>query len=304
MLNDIKNLSEAVNPFVVHKPHPSWFTPLGTSAKGKLYNGALFQMLLLSGILGGIGYSLGRQGTVKPKTSKQGKAAIKALESTVSLPAVRPSETEKAERELREIGSLKRADDSIYPGFGDRWLMGALPTGVGLLSLVLMQARGVRARRRAEHGEALRGYYNAQREYDEVLAAKLFPRRARLAKPDKDIPGPLEEPAKDTPAAKAASALTKDWTFAGKVDAPWSADVAGKMFTLPLDTLGITSLVAGMSMLSLIGSFYAARNYAEKNSPQQAKLKAIKKSLDARQTHRYIPKLVLPEEVGIDKREE
>lgn len=316
MLKDISTISKALSPVAVYKPHPRAFAPFGTTPRGQMYNGAVFQLFMYATLFGGAGYFAGRQGSISPGSNGPGKKAIKALRASVKLPGTRRAETDDLRDEMIKDGILQEVDRGFSekegsspnnPTTTDRYLMGALPVGTALTAFTLMYAMGKKNRKRGDRGGVLRRYYSAQKRYDAVLANKLFPppepvpsRPSYFSAVDNDSPD-SEDYLKDATLAKTAGDFTENWRFTNERGGPAAISVGAGLVGKGADTLGVTTLLGAATMASLIGSFILGKEYAEKKSDSQVKLKAVRKAFESRQTHRYIPKLVMPESIDISR---
>lgn len=330
MSKAVTRIAQALNPFASYKPHPKWFVPVGESPRAQLYNGAIFQMLLYAPLFMGTHYLLGRQGSLPPEEGSPGDDVTKNLRANVKLPGNREAEVDTLEKDMkkkrwlsdRQINRLsgKYAKDESPakpasttapsdttvktfddPGFMDYYMMGALPTLAAFMYGTLGYAKGKKDRKKASRGKALMKYYKAHKEYDKTLAEKLYP-------PQK-TPSHMNPTDTDSPDMKEASVkeagFTDNWVYAeGAPDGvgTWAAGAAASAGLAPWALLGAEPLLGLVTLTSLVGSFYAGKKMAEKRSPERARLKSINKALEARQTHRYIPKLVLPESVGVPQK--
>lgn len=331
MSKAVTTIARALNPFESYKPHPKWFVPVGESPRAQLYNGAIFQMLLYAPLFMGTHYMLGRKGSLKPEDGSPGDDVAKSLRANIKLPGNRESEVDALEKDMKkkrwlsdkQIRKLsgKQAEDPApsktptpsappaattteplnRPGFMDYYMMGALPTLAAFVYGTLGYAKGKKDRKKASRGKALLEYYKAHKEYDKVLAEKLYP--------TKKTPSYMNPPDATSPDMKEASVkeagFTDNWVYANGAPSgarTWLAGAVGATGLAPWALMGAEPLLGLITLTSLVGSFYAGKKMAEKRSPERSKLKSINKALETRQTHRYIPKLVLPKSIGVPQK--
>ena len=303
--SSVKTIIRSLNALEAYKPHPKWFVPFGTKPRNMMYNGALFQMILLAPIVGGFGYLLGRKGSLQPAEGSPGEKVTKSLQASVRLPRNIEAGTDTLATELKKKKLLddttpKEANDNEYPQFMDYYMMGALPTLAAFVYGTLGFAKGTKNRKAAEKGKALLNYYKANKEYDRVLAEKLYPKAPATT------PTYVNPPDTDSPDIKEASVKEAglNWTFTenDKDSSGFMGMVTKKALQAPWSLTGSEPMLGMATLASLISSFYLGKKIAESRSPERKRLKQINKALETRQTHRYIPKLVLPKSVGVPQK--
>lgn len=250
-----------LNPLKERKPHPPWFAPFGRSPRALLYNGALYQMMVLGSLFGATGYLLGRKPPFTLVPEGDVEDTDKALQAFVKLPG-----TKKSGYEYKEASSRKKNQGTT---FGDRWMMGAAPIASIYISSLLAFALGARQRKKQTKDKALDRYKVSQKQYDDVLEQKLY--------------GTVKE------------ARDKSWVFEKptKGGAPGIGAAAAKGL---YNTLGISPAIGLVGMFSLLTAFITGKSVGDKQSKQRKKMKDIRSYVKRRQMYRFMPKLVLPGE--------